>query len=89
MGGEQTNQACNTSLGALSSSYRELDPSPPVTADRRQRQGRQTGPGRGNKTGGDTTRFSSSQRNTRAYILARLDRDGHASRTIVRLVEKP
>lgn len=34
------------------------------------------GPGRGHKTGSDTTRFSDRGR---AYILARLDRDGYAA----------
>lgn len=39
--------------------------------------GGKAGPGRGKKTGGITARLSRSN-GSRAYILARLDRDGHA-----------
>jgi hypothetical protein len=42
------------------------------------KHGGKAGPGRGKKTGDNSTRFKGKGRTSRAYILARLDRDGLA-----------
>lgn len=56
---------------------RQLKPDEPIAYDWAQKLGKRKGPGRGKKRVGNTKSLSDGGM-TRTYILARLDRDGHA-----------
>jgi hypothetical protein len=59
-------------------SWERSEPGPPVLGKREIGiEGGKPGPGRGKKTGDNITRLK-NRGTSSAYILARLDRDGHA-----------